>query len=391
MRFIHTADWHLGRYFHGVHLTEDQGTLLREQFLPLVKDEKVDAVVIAGDIYDRAVPPVEAVDLFSEILTKLVEQKVKVLYIAGNHDSAARIGFGSRLMEQSGVFVRGELSRDLSPVIFEDSYGEIAFQLFPYLDPGMVRQVFPASTEEMSLTGFNEANKLVVDEARKVLPEGMRSVAVAHAFLAGGQESDSERPLAVGGSGNVQPGIFKGYDYVALGHLHNPQQVGVPTVRYSGSLMKYSFNEAQTDKCVSVVDIDGEGEVSREDIPLHPARDVRRIRGEFESILSDDTAYPPSEDYIQADLTDKRRVLNVQEQLRRKFPNIMHINWAGLAAVREDMDLPTHKGMERQQLTDEEKFHQFFREKMGREMDEEERAVLADCIREVHKEEREKA
>ncbi|MDD6119077.1 MAG: exonuclease SbcCD subunit D [Selenomonadaceae bacterium] len=388
MRFIHTADWHLGRYFHGVHLTEDQRQLLLGEILPLVKESNVEAVVIAGDIYDRGVPPVEAVDLFNEVLTKLVEQRVKVLYIAGNHDSAARIGFGSQLFARSGVYVRGELTADLAPVVLEDAYGPVAFQLFPYMDPASVSNVFPKEDEAAPRMSYAAAHRFVIERARKVLPHGCRSVAVAHAFLAGGQESDSERPLAVGGSGNVPPAVFAGYNYTALGHLHNPQAVGRAQVRYSGSLMKYSFNEAQTDKSVSIVELDGAGEVQLEQVALHPRRDVRRIRGAFADILQDEQAYPASQDYLEIELTDQRRILGVQDQLREKFPNFMHVSWAGLSEAAEDRPV-TYHGRTAQSQSDAELFGQFYEQMTGRALAAEEQAVLASCLKEIQQEARE--
>ena len=305
MRFIHTADWHIGRLFCGRHLTEDQSWLL-DEFLKLVADSRVDAVVIAGDIYDRAVPPTEAVELFDEILSRLLlELRVKVFFIAGNHDSAQRLGFASRILTQQGLFVGAQLESGLEPVCLQDSFGPVYFQLYPYMEPAMVRAVFG----QEQLMDFDAATGFVIGQGRSHIPAGARCVAIAHAFLAGGQSADSERPLMVGGSSNVSPAWFRGYTYTALGHLHSPQQAGAASVRYSGSLMKYSFSEAAQKKGVYVVDLDGAGNVQTDFLPLTPKRDLRRVSGYFDTILQDREAYPYSEDYMQIELLDTAPIL----------------------------------------------------------------------------------
>ena len=253
MRFIHTADWHLGRYFHGMHLTADQREIIMGQLVPLVQEEKVDAVVIAGDIYDRGVPPVEAVDLFDEFLMKMAEMHIKVFYIAGNHDSESRLNFGSQLMRASGIFARGRLDDEMAPVVVEDDFGPVAVYLYPYMEPASVRAALGV---EKSLD-FEQAHELVIERSLAKRAGNMRSIAVAHAFLAGGLSSDSERQLAVGGSSNVRPSIFRPFCYTALGHLHNPQRAGADHIRYSGSLMKYSFDEAEQKKGCILVELDG--------------------------------------------------------------------------------------------------------------------------------------
>ena len=375
MRFIHTADWHLGRYFHGLHLTDEQRELLLGQFLPLVRDEKADAVVIAGDIYDRGIPPVEAVALFDEVLTKLIEQKVRVLYIAGNHDSARRIHFGNRLMQAAGVFVRGELEDPLTPVVLEDRFGPVYFQLYPYAEPAAIRAAF-GREEQLD---FDSATQLLVDTGREQIPADARSVAVAHAFLAGGQSSESERPLSVGGSGNVSPAMFRGFSYTALGHLHNPQSAGGEMIRYSGSLMKYSFSEAAQKKGVYVVDLDGAGNVQTDFLPLTPKRDLRRVSGYFDTILQDREAYPYSEDYMQIELLDTAPILDAQSRLRTVYPNFLDIRRTGLERSGE---LQLH-GREYQNQSEQELFQSFFAEMTGEAMKDEEQKVLQASLAEV--------
>ena len=375
VRFIHTADWHLGRLFCGRHLTEDQSWLL-DEFLKLVADSRVDAVVIAGDIYDRAVPPTEAVELFDEILSRLLlELRVKVFFIAGNHDSAQRLGFASRILTQQGLFVGAQLESGLEPVCLQDVYGPVYFQLYPYMEPAMVRAVFG----QEKLMDFDAATGYVIGQGRSRIPAGARCVAIAHAFLAGGQSADSERPLMVGGSSNVSPAWFRGYTYTALGHLHSPQQAGAASVRYSGSLMKYSFSEAAQKKGVYVVDLDGAGNVQTDFLPLTPKRDLRRVSGYFDTILQDREAYPYSEDYMQIELLDTAPILDAQSRLRTVYPNFLDIRRTGLERSGE---LQLH-GREYQNQSEQELFQSFFAEMTGEAMKDEEQKVLQASLAEV--------
>lgn len=384
MRFIHTADWHLGRYFHGMHLTEEQRVLLMQEFLPLVRDENVQAVVIAGDIYDRGIPPVEAVDLFDEILTRLTEERVQVLFIAGNHDSARRLGFGRRLLKNAGVFVRGEPETEMEPIILEDEYGPIAFQLYPYVEPAEIRTLF-GETESID---FDQANARLIEAGRGRIPERMRAVAVAHAFLAGGSGSDSERPLAAGGAGNVSPSHFCDFQYTCMGHLHNPQQAGSANIRYSGSLMKYSFDEAEQHKGVNIVEIDGAGCVVQRFQELKPRHDVRRIRGMFEMIQRDEKAYPPSDDFIEVDLLDNKPVLDAFNQLKMRYPNLMQILRPNIMMQQDHWQL---QGQEAMQKSRQDLFEQYYQQMKGEGMSQEQQAILSECIREIDREEAERS
>ena len=326
MRFIHTADWHLGRYFHGMHLTADQREIIMGQLVPLVQEEKVDAVVIAGDIYDRGVPPVEAVDLFDEFLMKMAEMHIKVFYIAGNHDSESRLNFGSQLMRASGIFARGRLDDEMAPVVVE----------------------------------------LVIERSLAKRSGNMRSIAVAHAFLAGGLSSDSERPLAVGGSSNVRPSIFRPFCYTALGHLHNPQRAGADHIRYSGSLMKYSFATQQF-------------------VPLVPPHDVRRVRGLFADIEGDRAAYPQSDDYIEVELLDRGIILDVFNKLKAIYPNLMHVLYPNL---QREGTMREQEGQAVLKLTEETLFSQYYEDMTGEPLAEEQQAIVHSCLQEIYREER---
>lgn len=375
MRFIHTADWHLGRIFHGVHLIDDQAWIMKK-FLQIVRDTGAEAVVIAGDIYDRGVPPVEAVELFDEILTKLsVEMNVPVLFISGNHDSDVRLGFGSRLVKGQGLYICGRPQVPFKPAVLEDKFGKVYFSLYPYVDPAAIRGAF--GTEERM--DFNEAERLMVQEGMSHIPSGARSVAVAHAFLAGGQTSDSERVLTVGGSSNVSPEIFKGYSYTALGHLHNPQTAGGEDIRYSGSIMKYSFDEANQKKGVNLVELDGDGKISVEFIPLTPKHDVRRVKGCLEDIRTNRELFPKSEDYILVELMDKGAVLDAHGKLESVYPNLLQIQRPELAALAEN---EIH-GRDIRTSTELELFGDFFKAMTGENLDKEQEKAVTEAINQV--------
>jgi len=385
MRFIHTADWHLGRYFHGMHLTEDQADLIEHQLLPLIAEEKAEAVVIAGDIYDRGVPPVEAVELFDEFLARMKERQVKVLFVAGNHDSEGRLDFASRLMQDAGIFARGRLRRPLTPVVLEDEYGPLAFALYPYMDPQTVRAAFPEEAENG--LDFETAHEVAIAAGVAALPKGVRSVAVAHAFLAGGLSSESERPLSVGGSSSVSSALFRPFCYTALGHLHNPQRAGADTIRYSGSLMKYSFDEAEQQKGVLSVEIDAAGRAKHTFLPLTPRHDVRRIRGTFAAIRDQREQYPASDDYMEVELLDTGIILDVFNKLKAIYPNLMHICYPEL---QREGTMRQQQGQQVLKMTEGDLFAQYYEDMTGNAIAPEQRALVTSCLQEIYQEERER-
>jgi exonuclease SbcD len=323
VRFIHTADWHLGRIFYGVGLTDDQAVVLT-QFCDLARDLKPDAIVISGDVYDRAFPPPEAVALLDETLTRLVSEcRVPVIVIAGNHDSPERLGFASRVLERSGLHLVGPLTAEPVSVLVPAPDAPVRFWAIPYADPPVVADVL----EDDSLHGHEAAMAAVLARVRGGAlsggpAAGERAVLVAHAFVVGGEASDSERPLSVGGTGQVPLEHFGGFSYVALGHLHRPQAVGSERVRYAGSLLKYSFAESEHRKSVSLVELGQNGTVRVEEYALQPRRGVRRLRGTLAELL----APPPlseRDDYVSVELTDRTLVYNPLERLRVVYPNVM--------------------------------------------------------------------
>lgn len=366
MRFIHTSDWHLGKSLKGQSLLDDQAHVL-DELLRLIDDQKAEAVVIAGDIYDRSVPPSEAVELFDEIVLKLVERRLPILAIAGNHDGARRLNFGTKLFERSEFFMRSLLRADAEPIILNDRFGEIYFSLLPYFEPSGVRDIFGVS-ENIS---FDEAGALFIENARSKLPRGVRSVAIAHAFITGGARSDSETQ-SVGGADNVNAAHFDGYDYVALGHLHKPQRMGADSIRYSGSPLKYSFDEWTHRKGALSVELDQNGRASIEFLSLTPKHDLVVIEDTIENILKRE----PSKDYVAVRLTDKTPVLNARAKLEPKFPNVLSLEKIGI--VRDRTELRRLEG-----ISLLEQFEDFFYYQTEEKLTEEERSAFEECLKEV--------
>ena len=371
MRFIHTADWHLGKLFGQRHMTEDQAYVL-EELLALCKDVHPDALVIAGDVYDRAIPPPEAVELFNEILTRLAAQGIRVLFIAGNHDSAVRLGFGAQLLRASGIYPAGIVRAEEPPVILSDEHGDVYFSLIPYGDPPHVREAF-ALDENVS---FDGALAVQIAAARAQIPSSARSVAVAHAFVIGGQTSESEHALSVGGSDQVSAEHFAAYSYTALGHLHAPQRAGAENVRYSGSLLKYSFDEAHQKKGIELVDLDAAGAASHTFYPLTPRHDVRIVRGMMDEIMTDTFDPLPHDDYICVELLDTDAVLAAHEKLRRVYPNLFTITRPNLNVNR----LSSTERIYERGKSDLHLFSDFFAEVTAVQMTETERDELIRII-----------
>lgn len=381
MRFLHTADWHLGRVFNGISLLSDQEKILREEFLPLVKAEAVEAVIIAGDIYDRSIPPTEAIDMFNEVLVKLAEAKVKVLYIAGNHDSSSRLHFGSQLMQPAGVYVRGVYAGDLQPVCLQDEYGPVYFMLYPYVEPAAV-QSFLGSPKTLS---FNEANRLAVEKGLANIPPRSRSIAVAHAFIAKCNPSGTERLLSVGGADFVDPVMFKPFNYTALGHLHSPQKAGGENIRYSGSLLKYSFAEIGQKKGFIIGDMDSKGQVTTFLHEIKLPHDMLKIKGEFNEILNNRLKYPATADFVQIELTDRGSIIDAVNRLRQIYPNVMEILTPNV--VREDAGCLTGDGQQLMSQSIEVLFESFFSTLATEPMTSEQKAIVNECVAEIMKEE----
>ena len=369
MRFLHSADWHLGRVYHGVSLLEDQAHVL-QQFVRIAADTRPDAILLAGDIYDRSVPPAEAVRLLDLVLSELIlELKIPVVMIAGNHDGPDRLAFGSGLLQRAGLVVRGPVEMDAAPLVLRDAHGEVEIHALPYAEPALVR----SASGDDTIADHHAALAAQTAAVRAAQVPGRRTVVVAHAFVQGGAESESERPLSVGGTGAVGVEVFDGFDYVALGHLHRPQAIGTKRggesaagagrgdavevcrsadavdvadaanaanatnaanaaapwrsarIQYSGSLLKYSFAEADHGKSVNLVELDAEGNCTVERIPLVPRRDLRILEGELAALVAAAATDPARDDYVLARLTDHGALLDAMGKLRAAYPNALAI------------------------------------------------------------------
>lgn len=325
MKIIHTGDWHIGKLVHGLHMTEDQRYILK-QLVSLIEQEKPDVLIIAGDIYDRSVPPVEAVDLLDEVLSDIViKHQTKVLLIAGNHDSPDRVGFANKMLQDNGLYISGNLSETIKPIVIEDEYGPISFYPIPYSEPALVREIL--SNDEIRT--HDAAMKGIVDRINENIDPGSRNICIAHGYIIGSEsliESESERPLSIGGSDYVSVEYFDEFDYVALGHLHGPQRVKYDHIRYSGSLMKYSFSEANQKKSVTLIQMDHEGNVELEYKELKPIRDMRVIKGKLENLIDPDIYRETNtDDYIKAILTDRSELVDAISKLRAIYPNVLRM------------------------------------------------------------------
>lgn len=322
MRFMHLADLHLGKKVNEFSMLEDQKYIL-EQVLILAQDQNVDGVLIAGDIYDKAIPSVEAVSLFDSFLTRLSEYHLPVFMISGNHDSAERISFGAKLMEKSGVYVAAEYAGRVDKISVEDKYGILDIYLLPFIKPAYVRAIRGEEAEDIRT--YQEAVAYVMSQVE--LEQDHRNLLVAHQFVTGAAICDSEEH-SVGGLDQVEVSCFDGFDYVALGHLHGPQTVGSHTVRYAGTLLKYSFSEANHKKSVTIVELKEKGNMTIETYPLKPLHDMRKIRGSYEEITKKSNyAQTDTEDYVQITLTDEEDIFDAVGKLRVIYPNLMKLEY----------------------------------------------------------------
>ena len=324
MRILHTSDWHLGRSFHRVGMLEHQAAYV-DHLLDVVAAEGVDLVVVAGDVYDRALPHVDAVRLADEALARLASSRARVVLTSGNHDSALRLGFGSRLFDAAGVHVRTDASSVGSPVILEDHHGPVAIHGIPYLDPQALHEPWrlPARTHEAALA---EAMRRVRAD---LAARPSRSVVLAHAFVAGGQASDSERDITVGGAASVPTSTFDGVDYAALGHLHGAQRLS-DRVRYSGSPLPFSFSEEHQTKQLLLVELSPEPGAAPqvEKVPTPVDRPLARISGHLHDLLTGDRWATVADHYLQVTLTDPTRPREPMERLRQRFPYVLVLAFA---------------------------------------------------------------
>ncbi len=324
MRLLHTSDWHLGRSFHGEGLLDAQADYV-DHLVETVVQQRVDAVLVAGDVYDRALPSVDAVALADEAFHRLAATGARVVVTSGNHDSARRLGFNARLVDLAGVHLRTSLDRVGEPVLLEDRHGPVAVHGLPYLDPDVARVAWDLPTRSHEAALGHALRRVRADLAAR--PAGTRSVVLAHAFVTGGEPSDSERDIAVGGVSSVAAELFADLDYVALGHLHGRATLS-EAVRYSGSPIAYSFSEARHRKGSWLVELGagGVGSVDFVDAPV--ARSLARLEGTLEEMLVDPRHAAHEAAWVQATLTDRVRPARAMERLRARFPHALALRFA---------------------------------------------------------------
>ena len=384
MKFIHTADWHLGKLFYGGYLTEEQEWILKEQFIPLVDEEKPDVILLAGDVYDRSVPPAEAVDLFNEIVYEICDKrKIPMIVISGNHDSAERLSFARLSLlyllpvaGRQGLYICGELGITTSPIVLKDTWGDVIFVPLPYAEPSVIRHYLQCD----AIRDHDSAERALSESILATLPQHSRKIAIAHEYVAGGLASDSERPLDIGGTEQIQADIFKDYNYTALGHLHAPQKAGSDVIRYSGSLLKYSFSEVKQKKGIIVGEINGEGQVTTRFIPLKPRHNVRIITGTFAELMQQEDLY--NDDFIRADLMDENPVIDAMARLRTRYPHIMALTSRRL--TKEDSGerhLDLHK-----KVSELDMIEIFMEEFRNRKLNDEEKKYIQHILEEIKEE-----
>ncbi|MFG2196367.1 exonuclease SbcCD subunit D [Streptomyces sp. NPDC048639] len=324
MRVLHTSDWHLGRSFHRASLLAAQEAFV-DHLVETARDRCVDAVLVSGDVYDRAVPPLSAVELYDSALHRLAELGVPTVMISGNHDSARRLGVGAGLMVRAGIHLRTDPARCAEPVVFNDEHGAVAVYGLPYLEPALVREALGAGK-----AGHTAVLGAAMERVRADLdarPPGTRSIVLAHAFVAGGAPSDSERDITVGGVAAVPSGLFDGIDYVALGHLHGCQTIS-ERIRYSGSPLAYSFSESEQSKGMWLVDLGAGDAFTAERIDCPVPRPLARIRGRVEELLADARYAPYEQAWLEATLTDPVRPHEPMARLAERFPHVLSLVFA---------------------------------------------------------------
>lgn len=342
MKILHTADWHLGKLVQSVYMTADQRHILN-QFIEHVDIEKPDAIIIAGDLYDRSIPPTEAIQLLDDTLQKIViERGIPVLAIAGNHDSASRIDFATSLMTQSGLYMVGKWTPDSEPVCLQDDEGEVYFWLIPFMDPSEVRYVL----NDDSIRTHQQAMEAIMASITPKMKADARHVFVGHAFVTKGgveeeKDSEGERPLAIGGSECIDAALFDAFDYAAFGHLHGAHFVGKETIRYAGSPLKYSISEEHHKKGYLVVELSTEqATITKKE--LQPLRDMRRIKAYTADILASE----PSDDYVFVTLLDEQPILSPMEKIRGIYKNAMHVERQTIVHVNDKQQTTSRRQMD---------------------------------------------
>ncbi len=373
MKFLHLSDLHLGKRLHEVSLIADQEIILN-QILSIIDEEKPKGILIAGDIYDKSVPSAEAVALFDFFISQLAKRQLQVFIISGNHDSAERIAFGSKIMDSVGIHLSPVYNGEIFPITLNDEHGEIDVYMLPFIKPSHVRRFY--ETEEIN--SYTDAVKVAIDKMN--VNKDKRNILITHQFVTGATRSDSEE--SVGGTDNVDANVFENFDYVALGHLHSAQHCTNEKIRYSGTPLKYSFSEATDTKSVTVVTLNKKGEnVDIKTIELKPIRDMRKIRGEFDQLINGDER---TEDYVQITLTDEEDIPNAMSRLQTIYKNALELRYDN-TRTRANATILSMEGIE--EKTAFELFAEFFANRNNAEMSEIQRDYMKSLIEKIEEEE----
>ena len=371
MKFIHLSDLHLGKRVNEFSMLEDQAHILSE-IASIIAQEKPDGVLIAGDVYDKPIPPAEAVQLFDAFLTRLTRMAVQTFIISGNHDSAERLSFGASLMAHSGVHIAPVYDGKVAPITLSDGFGPVNIYLLPFVKPVHVRRWFE------DVETYTDALRAAIG-GMEVNP-AQRNVLVTHQFVTGADRSESEE-ISVGGADNVDASVFDAFDYVALGHIHGPQRLGRDTLRYCGTPLKYSFSEARHQKSVTVVELLEKGDVRVRTLPLAPLRDVREIRGSYMEVTARSSYEKTStQDYVHIILTDEEDVPDAMGKLRVIYPNLMKLSYDN-RRTRENRAVEALEQLEQQSPL--ELFARFYEQQNNQPMTEEQRSFCSALIESI--------
>ena len=373
MKCIHLSDLHIGKKVNEFSMLEDQAYILTK-IINIIDEQNVEAVFIAGDVYDKPVPPIDAINLFDDFLVRLSKRNLKVFIISGNHDSAERLAFGGRLMNQSGIYVSPIYHGDIQPITIQDDYGDLNVYLLPFIKPAHVRHSL-----EIEVSSYNEAVERAINHMN--IDTTKRNVLLAHQFVTGAIRSDSEE-ISVGGSDNVDAHLFKEFDYVALGHIHRPQKCIYDYIRYSGTPLKYSFSEANHHKSVTIINIQEKGNLSIEQIPLIPKRDMVELKGTYNELVAksfyEHTTY--QEDYVHITLTDEEDILDALAKLRVIYKNIMKLDYDN-QRTRHQSELSLSDAVE--EKTPYEHFSDFYEMMNGQSLNDEQSAFMQQLIESI--------
>ena len=377
-KLIHLSDLHLGKRVNEFPMIEDQKFILKK-ILNVIDEERPDGVIIAGDVYDKSVPSAEAVELFDDFLVRLAERKLQVYIISGNHDSPERLAFGNRLMDVSGIHFSPVYHGRVVPLELTDEYGSLRIYMLPFIKPVTVKRFFPDETIE----SYTDAVRAAVEEMG--IDRSVRNVLVTHQFVTGAERSESE-DVSVGGSDNVDASVFDGFDYVALGHIHGPQNIDSERIRYCGTPLKYSFSEAKHEKSVSVVEFAEKGNVSVRTVPLVPMHEMVELKGTYEELtlrsFYEGTTYP--EDYVHITLTDEDDIPDAVSKLRVIYHNLMKLDYDN-KRTRHEAVVSGAEDVERKSPL--ELFSEFYLQQNGVEMTEEQTAFVRQLIEKIWEDE----